>query len=85
MKARLMAIDAPNGIVDPVPFDFYSGTIDAGGKAKEFGKLIFGMSGNQVCVGGSIMAAHEINSGKLCWTLEGDKFVGHRTPYTDAQ
>ena len=82
-QRSLVAIDVETGAVYPLPFDFYSGDVDKKGSIHNYGRLRYSMSGNRVCIIGAIVAHRQIDSGKLCWDFDGEKFVGHYTPYMD--
>ena len=79
----LVAIDVTTGVVYPVPIDGYSGVTDAEGYAKNAGKLKFNLHSNKVCISGAIIVHRMIENGNVCFFLEGDRFVGHHTPYMD--
>lgn len=82
-QRSLVAIDVETGVVYPLPFDFYSGDIDKKGAIHNYGRILYSLGSNRVCILGSIVAHRQIDSGKLCWDFDGAKFVGHYTPYMD--
>jgi hypothetical protein len=79
----LMAIDISTGIVYPVPIDVYSGPLDKKGNPKKNGKLTFALNNKQVCIEGAILVYRSIKEGKFCFSMQGNKFVGHHTAYME--
>lgn len=79
----VVAIDSRTGVAYPLPFDSYSGDVDAKGNVHDYGHISYALNGGRVCINGAIVAHRQIDSGKLCWDFDGNKFVGHHTPYMD--
>jgi len=79
----VVVIDARTGIAYPLPFDSYSGDVDAKGNVHDYGHILYDLNSNRVCISGAIVAYRQIDSGKLCWNFDGTKFVGHHTPYME--
>ncbi|MDG0027901.1 hypothetical protein [Trinickia sp. Y13] len=79
----VVAIDSKTGIAYPLPFDSYSGDVDAKGNIHGYGHILYDLNSNRVCISGAIVAYRQIDSGKLCWSFDGAKFVGRHTPYME--
>ena len=82
-QQSIVAIDTRDGVVYPVPIDAYSGRLGSDGNPTGEGKLSYGLSSNEVCVEGAVLAYRALDEGRFCFRLERDRFVGHRTPYMD--
>jgi hypothetical protein len=82
-QRSLVAIDTTSGVVYPVPIDGYTGVTNEQGYAKRSGQLKFDLHSSKICIDGAIVAHHMIENGNFCFTFDGDRFVGHHTPYMD--
>lgn len=83
LQRSLVAIDTTSGVVYPVPIDAYSGVTNEDGFPRRLGRLKFDLHSSKVCIYGAIVAYHMIEDGKFCFVFDGDRFVGHHTPYMD--
>lgn len=77
----MVAIDKRSGVVYPVPIDSYFDTPKEVGTSAQHAKLNFSKESNEVCIYGSILVYRANETGKFCFRLEGNKFVGHHTTY----
>ncbi|MDD1789722.1 hypothetical protein [Burkholderia gladioli] len=80
-ERSLVAIDKRSGVVYPVPIDSYFDTPKEVGTSAQHAKLNFSKESNEVCIYGSILVYRANETGKFCFRLEGNKFVGHHTTY----
>ena len=78
----VVAIDVQTGIAYPMPFDYYSGSINMrNSKAIKKPKLTFSANSNKVCIEGSILVYRATTNGRFCFDFDGDRFTGYHTEY----
>jgi hypothetical protein len=80
-EQSLVAIDKNTGIVYPIPIDSFSPYPAYKSKKKNIAALQFSKNSNQVCIDGEILVYRATQTGKFCFQLDGDKFVGYHTTY----
>ncbi|WP_257813232.1 hypothetical protein [Burkholderia glumae] len=80
-ERSLVAIDKRSGVVYPVPIDSYFDTPKGNGVPERRAKLKFSKQSNEVCIYGTILVYRANGTGKFCFQLEGNKFVGYHTTY----
>jgi hypothetical protein len=79
-EKSLVAIDKITGAVYPVPIDSFFSFADGKEKGKK-ARLEFSKWNNEVCIYGSILVYRATETGRFCFRLEGERFVGYHTTY----
>lgn len=80
-QQTVVAIDPRAMKVYPLPFDYFTRSFSKT-DPDEYGRLVYSLESNNICVDGEILAYRSTQSGPLCWRFEGNQFVGSETPYT---
>lgn len=80
-QKSLVVLEPDTGIVWPFPFDAYAGPLDAHGNPTGEGTLDFSPGSNTVCINGSLLVYHVIETGRFCFTFDAGQFEGHTTQY----
>lgn len=80
-QQSIVAVNSKTKMVYPLPFDFLAASFPKSPPYRN-GRLTYSQDSNELCVDGAILAYRSVQSGQMCWRLEGNQFVGEITPYT---